>query len=148
MTLIKWNRNPVDVMPGFSNLVDNFFSKDFVDFMQNETRGFVPAVNIKEEDNEFMIEVAAPGMQKQNFEISMDDKVLTISGNKEDTKEEKDDKYSRKEFSYTSFQRSFQLPDLVDGEKIEAHYQDGVLKINVPKRENAKMKATKRISIS
>lgn len=148
MALIKWNRNPVDVMPGFSNLVDNFFGRDLSDFLQDDFKGSIPAVNIKEEANTFQIEVAAPGLNKENFDIKVDDKVLTISGNKEESKEEKDEKFNRKEFSYTSFQRSFHLPEMVDAEKIEAHYKDGILQISVPKREEAKMKEAKRISIS
>jgi HSP20 family protein len=135
-------------MPGFSSLVDTFFGRDLSDFLQDDYKGSVPAVNIKEEANSFKIEVAAPGMNKENFDVKVDDKMLIISGNKEESKEEKDEKYNRKEFSYTSFQRSFHLPEMVHTEKIEAQYKDGILQISVPKKEEAKMKEAKRISIS
>lgn len=147
MALIKWNRNPVDVMPGFSNLVDNFFGRDISDYL-GDYSGTVPSVNIRETKDNFMLEVAAPGMVKEDFDVNLDNNVLTVSGKKEEKKEEKEEKYNRKEFSYTSFQRSFYLPEAVNAENIEAHYQDGILMITVPKKEEAKQKEAKRINIS
>lgn len=146
MSLIKWNRD-LDVMPGFSSLIDNFFGREFSDYL-GEVQTNVPAVNVKETKDHYMLEVAAPGMDKENFEVKYDKNRLTVVGNKEVKKEEKDEKYSRKEFSYTSFQRSFHLPEGVNEEAIEAHYKDGILSITVPKKEEAKIKEAKRIAIS
>jgi HSP20 family protein len=146
MSLIKWN-NPVDVMPGFSSLIDNFFGRDISDYL-GDASGSVPAVNVKETKDNFTLEVAAPGMEKEDFEVKFDHNVLTVSGKKEMKKEEKEEKYSRREFRYTSFQRSFHMPEAVNTENIEAHYKDGILMITVPKKEEAKEKAPKKISIS
>jgi HSP20 family protein len=145
MSLIRW-RDPVDVMPSFQSLVDTFFGRDFPG-SSFENYGSVPAVNVKETENNFALEVAVPGMSKENFDVHVDNNVMTISGKKEEKKEDKNDKWNRREFSYTSFERSFQLPDVADAEKIEAHYQDGILNITVPKKEMTKVKASKTISI-
>jgi HSP20 family protein len=103
-----------------------------------------------ETENEFKVEVAAPGMEKKDFNINLDNNVLTISSEKEETKEEKDKKgnYTKREFSYSSFQRSFTMPDSVNVDKIAAAYKDGVLNITLPKREEAKVKPAKVIKIS
>jgi HSP20 family protein len=143
MSLVRW-QNPIDLMPGFSNLADTFFGKD-MDFF-GDFKSTVPKVNIREDKKDFYLEVAAPGMSKEDFDVNLDNNVLTISGKKEHKKEEKD-KYNRREFSYTSFERSFYLPEVIDSEHIEAHYQDGILMITVPKKEESKEKSVKRISI-
>ena len=101
----------------------------------------VPAVNIREEKDDYQVSLAAPGLKKDDFKIDVDGNLLTISSEKEDKKEEKDARYTRKEYSYTSFQRSFTIPDEVNKEKIDAHYEDGVLKLVLPKKEEAKKMA-------
>ncbi len=104
----------------------------------------VPAVNITENKDEFMVSLAIPGMKKEDFNIDIEGNMLTISSEKEETIEEKEDKYTRKEFNYSSFSRSFTLPDEVNMEKIDARYVDGVLKLSLPKKEEAKKIATSK----
>jgi len=131
------------------NLVDEFFGRDLLsDFFEDVQRGVsVPAVNISEGKNEFKIEVAAPGLTKDDFDVSVDDNMLTISSEKEQEDEKKEENYMRREFSYSSFRRTFSLPEGVDAEKIEASHKNGVLTIKLPKKEEAKAKEAKKIDI-
>jgi HSP20 family protein len=95
-----------------------------------------------------MVSLAVPGMKKDDFNIDVEGNMLTISSEKEESKEEKEDKYTRKEYNYSSFSRSFTLPDEVNKEKIEAKYEDGVLKLMLPKKEEAKkLAAGKHIAV-
>ncbi len=107
----------------------------------------VPAVNITEQKNDYLVSLAAPGLRKEDFKIDVDGNMLTISSEKEETKEEKDKKFTRKEYNYSSFSRSFTLPEEINKEKIEAKYEDGVLKISLPRREEAKKPAAKNIAV-
>ena len=107
----------------------------------------VPAVNITEHKNEYLVSLAAPGLKKEDFRIDVEGNMITISSEKKDTIEEKDEKFTRKEYSYSSFSRSFTLPDEVNMEKIEAMYEDGVLKISLPRREEAKKPESKHIAV-
>lgn len=108
----------------------------------------VPAVNIKEHKDEFCVSLAVPGMIKDDFNIDVEGNMLTISCEKEEKKEEKEAKYTRKEFNYTSFSRSFTLPDDVNREKIDARYEEGVLKLVLPKKEEArKLVTSKHIAV-
>ena len=107
----------------------------------------VPAVNITEQKNDYLVSLAAPGLKKEDFKIDVDGNMLTISSEKEETKEEKDKKFTRKEYNYSSFSRSFTLPEEINKEKIEAKYEDGVLKISLPRREEAKKPAAKNIAV-
>jgi HSP20 family protein len=110
----------------------------------------VPAVNVVEHADGFRIEVAAPGLKKENFKLNLNHNNLTISASQESQKEELDksnEKYTRREFSYSSFQRTFTLPTSVDADKIQAAYTDGILKIDLPKREEAKVKPPRQIEI-
>jgi HSP20 family protein len=107
----------------------------------------IPAVNITEQKDEYLVSLAAPGMKKEDFKIDMDGNMLTISAEKEESKEEKDKKFTRKEFNYSSFSRTFTLPEEILKEKIEAKYEDGVLKIVLPRREEAKKPAAKQIAV-
>jgi HSP20 family protein len=113
-------------------------------------RGSMPAVNIRESDEEYAIEVAAPGMKKGDFDLRLDHNVLSISSEKEHRNDEKDEKgnYTRREFSFQSFRRSFTLPDAADGEKIKAKYNEGILHITIPKREEMKKRPPRTIDIS
>lgn len=108
----------------------------------------LPAVNITEANDHYMVSLAAPGLKKEDFKIDMEEDTITISSEKEERKEEKDEKFTRKEYSYSSFSRSFSLPDDVKQEAIEAKYEDGVLNIKIPRKENAKKASiTKRIAV-
>jgi len=149
MTLMK--RSDI-YRPSLPSLFDNLFSRDLMDwgtFNFSNTNTTLPAVNIKETADDFQIEVAAPGMNKKDFKISLDNNQLVISSEHKEEKKEEDDSYARREFSYQSFQRSFTVnQNLVDGEKISAKYADGILNIVLPKREEVKPKPAKEIKIS
>lgn len=107
----------------------------------------VPAVNIIEHKDEYQVSMAIPGMKKDDFKIDVDGNMLTISSEKEENKEEKDKKFTRKEYNYSSFSRSFTLPEEINKEKIEAKYEDGVLKIALPRKEEAKKLSAKHIAV-
>ncbi len=144
---------PVIRKSSVPSLVDQFFGRDFLsDFLDDRFTGVsTPAVNIMEGKDDFRIEVAAPGLNKDDFRIELDNKLLTISCDKEESKEEKsedDNRIVRREFSFNCFKRSFILPSSVDGEKITASHKDGILNIIIPKREEAKLKPSREIKIS
>ena len=148
MTLMRTFNRPT--VPSF---FDRIFEGDWMDFNNSNfstTNTSLPAVNVKEDDNEFMIEVAAPGMRKDDFKVHLDNGRLTISSERKEEKTEGEkDNYTRKEFSYQSFQRTFNVPaEVVDGDKIHAKYADGILHISLPKREEIKPKPAKQIAIS
>lgn len=107
----------------------------------------IPAVNIVEHDNNYQVSLAVPGMKKDDFKIDVDGNMLTISSEKEETKEEKEKKFTRKEYNYSSFSRSFTLPEEINKEKIEAKYEDGVLKLVLPRKEEAKKPVAKHIAV-
>jgi HSP20 family protein len=131
------------------NFVEEFFNHEMpYSWNRNWATISTPAVNIVEGKDEFRIEVAAPGLNKEDFKINLENDQLSISANKEVKKEENEETYTRKEFSYSSFSRSFTLPDTVDGEKIKATHQDGVLTIHVPKKEEARPKPAREIAVA
>jgi HSP20 family protein len=136
------------LFPAVDRLFENFLNPDLFDTPALNLRGTVPAVNIRETDTAFEIEVAAPGLQKEDFRLEVENEVLKISAQKETQSEQKadDGKYHRREFAFTSFQRSFTLPKHVEVDQIGAVYTDGVLKVALPKPE-AKAKVTKTIEI-
>lgn len=98
----------------------------------------VPAVNITEEKDRYLVALAAPGMKKEDFHINIDGNIMSISSQKEESKEDKDARYTRKEYSYSSFSRSFTLPEEVNQAAIDAKYEDGILKLTLPKKEEAR----------
>ena len=128
----------------FDGLLNDNWLSDF----GFDNRKCTPAVNVIENNDDFRIEVAAPGLSKNDFHINVENKVLTISSEKENKVEQNDGNYVRKEFSYNTFTRSFSLPDSVAEEKILATYNAGVLSIEIPKREEAKVKPAREIKIS
>jgi len=134
-------------LPGFE---DDVFGKDFLrDFFNWEDNPSVPDVNVKENKDQYTIEVAAPGIDKKDFDVNVQNNMLVISSEKE-TKDEKgseEENYVRREFSYTSFQRSFSIPETVDAENIKAKYENGVLYVELPKKKEAVEKASKQIKI-
>ncbi len=131
----------------FSPFLSNLFDDDFFPVVSNRTSS-MPAVNIRESEKNFTLELAIPGMDKKDLKINISDDVLTISSEKKDEVEEEKDGYKRKEFSYTSFCRSFYIPENVNREKIGASYKDGILSVEFPKHEEEKNKITKQIKIS
>ena len=137
MALVKFNegRNRGLATSGFNDIFESFFNDAFI---SDRMIARVPAVNIAESEGQYHIELAAPGLNKEDFKLDLDGNVLTISAEK--TNEQTDDQkqYNKREYSYTSFVRSFTLPESVDDAQIEAEYVDGVLKINVAKKEEAK----------
>jgi len=133
-------------IPGF---VDEFFGKDFLsDFFDDRTGISMPAVNILETKDDFKLEIAAPGLTKKDYKIQVENNVLTISSEKEEKQEEKDSRFMRREFSYSSFTRSFTLPVTVAADQIAATHSEGILTIIIPKKEEAKEKPAREIKIS
>jgi HSP20 family protein len=150
MSIVK--RNNGSLLPANPRtLFDDFFSRELFNWGNNNystTLSTLPSVNIKEDPQNFEVEVAAPGMEKQDFQITLEGNLLTISSSKKNQTEEKDDSYTRREFSYQSFQRSFELAkDVVDEDRIEAKYENGVLRLTIPKTEDAKKQAPRLIEI-
>lgn len=148
MTLIKWNtpRNVERVnpfAPSFNDFFENMFNGNF----PAENQFKVPAVNVSETETGFTVELAAPGLNKEDFKIDLEKNTLTISAQKETEQKEEGKNYHRKEFSFSSFKRSFNLPETVDRENIGAEYKDGVLFLSIPKKEEAQLKA-KQIKVS
>jgi len=130
------------------NLVEEFFNGDlFPRFLDAESKQSLPAVNIIESKEDYRIDVAAPGLNKEDFKVNLENNVLTVSSEKEE-KQEEDGKVMRKEFSYYSFSRSFTLPLTVNAEKIRATHKDGILQVIIPKKEEAKEKPSREIKIS
>jgi HSP20 family protein len=139
MTLVKFNNGlKNNASPFLNDVFDSLLSDSFI---SDRLTTRVPAVNIAENDNEFHIELAVPGLKKDDFKINLDKNVLTISAEKKTDETVQSKKYSKKEYSYSSFVRSFTLPDTADHAKIEADYTDGILKLTVAKREEAKMQS-------
>ncbi len=144
MTLIrKFNDN----YPAFRSWMDDFF--DTIDTSVNRFQSpTVPAVNVVELEDSFRIDFAAPGLQKSDFRINLDNNVLTVKSEKEVSNEDVNENYTRREFSFTSFKRTFTLPDSANSEKVSAEYKDGILSISIAKREEAKVKPSRDIEIS
>ncbi|MDO1511436.1 Hsp20/alpha crystallin family protein [Maribacter confluentis] len=136
--------------PLWSNWIDDLFNRDLPSvFTSNFNTGIsLPKVNIKETADAFMVEMAVPGLKKSDFHIDLDNQVLSIYTETKEDKEEKNSNYTRREFGYASFKRSFTLPETVDDDKINANYTDGILSILLPKKEEAKQKPARNIKIS
>jgi len=130
---------------------DDFFNDTFFNNVNRATsHGTAPAVNVAEEDMAFRIEMAVPGLSRKDFRIDLENDVLTISSDRKENKEVKEDKkhnYMRKEFNYNTFKRSFQLPETIDQENIKASHDAGILTIQLPKKEEVVQKAAKQIEI-
>lgn len=139
LPVVRFRRNLPD-------LADEFFGNSF--FPEYSYKGNVPSVNVAENDDNFKIEVAAPGLSKEDFHVSLDNNVLTISSDKKYENGENKEQFLRKEFGYSSFKRCFGLPESADGEKITASHKNGILVVEIPKKEEAKPKPVKEISVS
>lgn len=135
----------------YPNLFDRFFDNDFFNWSNqnySNTNTTLPSVNIKEDNDGFEVEMAAPGFVKDDFKIELNNSVLTISSDKKVENETKEgQKFTRREFSYQSFSRSFTLPNIVESEKISAKYENGLLSVIIPKKEEAKPKPVRQIEI-
>ncbi len=118
------------------------------DFFPVTSRGSSPAVNIREDDKRFILDLAVPGMDRKDMKIDINENLLTISAETKNESEETNDGYKRKEFNYSSFCRSFQIPENVNTDKIEANYKDGILSVMLPKVTEEKNKITRQIKIS
>ena len=148
MTLVKFsNGNKTQALsPLFNDVFESFFNTD--SFVSDRLISRVPPVNIAETENEYHIELAVPGMRKEDFKINLDKNVLSISTDtKQETEEGSEKRYNRREYSYDSFVRTFTLPDTADYAQIRAEYMDGILRVGVAKKEEAKM-MSREISIS
>ena len=148
MSITKWRPK---VSTGLDRFFDSFRKDEFpawsrLNFASEDST--LPAVNVKETNDDFRLEVAAPGLQKKDFNVSVENGVITIYGERKNQEERNDNGYTRKEFSYQSFQRSFNLPDSVDETKINAKYNDGILHLSLPKRHHSKTKQAKIIKVS
>lgn len=148
MSLIKFNKRNrffpwtnEDLKSFLSD--DAFFTNDFL-----EEDSLMPAMNVKEHDMDYEIEFAAPGFSKEDFEVTIDDNTLYVTGEKKKEKEEKDEAFTRREFSYSSFKRSLALPKSVNmGQDVKATYKDGILKLKLQKKEEAKAQSKRVIEI-
>lgn len=125
----------------FPSLLNGFFNEDYVE-------RFTPSANIKENDGGYEVELALAGYNKEDFKIEVNNHTLTVSTESKSESEETEENYVRKEFSYNSFSRSFRLPKTVDSDKIEASYENGILKLEIPKKEEAKAKEPRLIAIN
>lgn len=150
MTLANRNGSMLHQLP---MLFDDFFNRDLFNWNASnfsDTNTTVPAVNIRETNDNYEVEVAAPGMNKEDFKVELDGNMLTISSEKQRQEEDKQEgRFYRREFSYQSFQRTFNLKkEVVDIDKIEAKYENGLLHLIIPKKEEAKQKPPRLIQIS
>ncbi|MFZ0489401.1 MAG: Hsp20/alpha crystallin family protein [Salegentibacter sp.] len=159
MSLVKSNKRNLPFFgeslmsqdPFFSDLMDTrrgLFNLNRV-FNGDVDRDYAPAINVKDTEKEYQVELAAPGLKKEDFKITMDDGILTISAEKEQNHEEEKEGFVRKEFSYNSFVRSMSLPETIDEDKeVKAEYRDGILKLMLSKKPVAKQKEPKTIKVS
>jgi len=140
-----------NMLPAFPSWIDEVINKNFgTEFMSNFNTGMtLPAVNVLDTANDYLVEMAVPGLKKSDFNISVDNLLLSISAEVKSEYENVDNEnYTRREFGYSSFKRTFTLPESVETDKISAKYDDGILKVTLPKREEAKKKPLKNIKVS
>lgn len=144
------NRNSNQNFPSVSNWLEDIFHRDLPSvFSSNFNTGItLPKVNIKENADAYTVEMAVPGLKKSDFQIDLDNEILSISTETKEESENKEGNYTRREFGYSSFKRTFTLPESVNDEKINATYENGILSILLPKKEEAKQKPARSIKIS
>lgn len=139
MTLVKFNpakQNGNALLPGFNDVFDSIFNDTF---FNDRLTSRVPAANVSESEDHYHVELAAPGLKKEDFKLSLDNNLLNISVEQQHENNNSQKRFSKREFSYNSWVRSFTLPESANAEQIEAVYTDGILKIDIAKREEAKM---------
>jgi len=144
MNLVKRNHSNHNLLP---SIMEELFRPDWMGGSQSMNATSVPPVNIKETDTSFEVELSAPGKSKEEFNIEVENDLLTISSEYKSEQTSDDGKFTRKEFSYSAFRRSFALPETVNADDIKASYENGILKINLPKREEALPKPKRLIDI-
>lgn len=142
MGIVKWNPNQMN------RVFDDFFKNATPTTNRPTFRGAVPAVNVKENDDQFELELAAPGLTKDQFKIEFDEGTLTISAKQEENKEDKKEGYTRREFSFKSFTRRFTLPEDANDANISANYENGILHVVIPKKEEAKPQPARQIAVA
>jgi len=148
MTVVRFKNRPNGAV-SFNNLLSDVFPQT-PSLYRDDFKQAIP-VNIKETEKEYVLEVVAPGMKKEDFKVELNNNMLTISSEKRDEQEENNNegRFNRREFSYQSFQRSFQLAkDVVDADNIQAKYENGLLHLLIPKREEVKPKPARLIQIN
>lgn len=153
MTLVKWRRpfesgltkNQAVFNAAFPGLMEDFFNDAF---FRKEQGSFMPAINVAEDVDKFHLELSAPGFDKGDFKIELDKGLLTVSGEHKVENESKEKNFTRKEFSYGSFQRSFTLPEGIQEEAIDAKYENGILKLTLPKKEKVAVPTVKSITVA
>jgi HSP20 family protein len=139
MTLVKFNpdtRSNGSFLPGFNDVLDSIFNDTF---FSDRMTSRVPAANVSESEDHYHVELAAPGLKKEDFRLNLERNLLNISVEQQNEQQNTRKNYSKREYSYSSWVRSFTLPDSANAENIEATYIDGVLKIDIAKREEAKV---------
>lgn len=148
--LTKRNGDGAGLFPTLRSWLSDRFDVDDIwnEPMFGWRNAMVPAANVKESEKEFTIELAAPGLKKSDFHINVEGNLLEISVEKESEKKDEKEGYTRREYSYNTFSRSFNLPDSVDSEKIKANYKDGLLSLMVPKKPESQKKKVKEIAIA
>ncbi|MGB0886175.1 MAG: Hsp20/alpha crystallin family protein [Chitinophagales bacterium] len=142
--LIRTERKPL----GLQSIFDELFSNETFNTPKANTGNTTPAVNIRENENGFFLDFALPGVSKDQVVIKLDNDKLTVSSEKKENKEEKTENFTRREFHFNSFKRSFVLPETIDVSKIKANHNDGILSIEIPKKEEAKPKPVRQIEIA
>ena len=145
MSLIKYD--PFAPVRSLTNVVDEFFNRGIGELLGYDHAFSVPSVNVIEKPDSFLLDIAAPGLEKGDFKVSVENGCLNISAKKEKKEEVKEGKYTRREFNYTSFSRSFTLPEGVKPEDVHATYENGVLHVTIPKKEVAKVEDARVIEI-
>ena len=148
MTLLKLNNR---LAKGFNSnpMFTDFLNEIYGDILTPDSKqNSIPGVNISESDDKFTLALAAPGLSKEDFKVNVDEGVLSISAEKKEEVNEVKTQYSRKEFSYTNFKRSFNLPETVNIEDINASYENGILTLNIPKKDEAKPKSAIEVKVS
>ncbi|MGE0569276.1 MAG: Hsp20/alpha crystallin family protein [Bacteroidia bacterium] len=151
MSIVRWNKplNGIEkhdiFMPTFENLFNNFFSNDL---LTRDYAGYVPSVNIIEKPEAFILELSAPGFEKSDFSIKVEEGKLVISGEHKVEKSVENGNYVRKEFNYGSFSRVFEIKDLINEHEIKANYENGILKVDLPKIQKSNISNVREIKIS
>jgi HSP20 family protein len=147
MTLVKFKNGNAYPAAGSAFGIPSLFADTLERLWRDEDVNWMPSVNIRERAEDFVIDLAVPGMNKKDFNVEVDQNVLTVSGERKEEHGEENDRVTRKEFHYGAFKRSFNLPDSADSEAIKAEYKDGILTLTIGKREESKQKPKRQIDI-
>lgn len=147
--IVKRNPTGLGNFPAWTSFIDELFN-DQLDYVKNSNDQrveFSPKVNIKESDDGYSMDIVVPGFKKTDFVIDLDNEILSVSAEVKTEEKHRDDHFTRKEFKLASFKRTFTLPETIEADKIEANYSDGILNLTIPKKEEAKPKPARTITI-